>query len=71
MNIKGYENILYMFTHRFAGNMKFFRYLPVFETPSNQLSHIPLFTPEQELEHAKHLETLELQTWRLVLAVGG
>ncbi len=32
-----------------------------------QLSHIPLFTPEQELKNARHLETLELYTWRLVL----
>ena len=32
-----------------------------------QLSHIPLFTPDQELQNARHLETLELLTWRLVL----
>ena len=32
-----------------------------------QLSHIPLFTPDQELSNARHLETLELHTWRLVL----
>ncbi len=32
-----------------------------------QLSQIPLFTPEQELKNARHLETLELHTWRLVL----
>lgn len=33
-----------------------------------QLSHIPLFTPEQELGNARHLETLELHTLRLILA---
>ncbi len=32
-----------------------------------QLSHIPLFTPAQELSNARHLETLELYTWRLLL----
>jgi RNA polymerase primary sigma factor len=32
-----------------------------------QLSQIPLFTPEQELKNARHLETLELYTWRLIL----
>ncbi|HET6345637.1 MAG TPA: sigma-70 family RNA polymerase sigma factor [Myxococcota bacterium] len=32
-----------------------------------QLSHIPLFTPEQELANARELETLELTTWRLIL----
>ncbi|MEZ4273232.1 MAG: hypothetical protein R3C68_17890 [Myxococcota bacterium] len=31
------------------------------------LRHIPLFTPERELENAKHLETLDLQSWRLIL----
>ncbi|MBI5507830.1 MAG: RNA polymerase sigma factor RpoD/SigA [Deltaproteobacteria bacterium] len=34
-----------------------------------QLSHIPLFTPEQEAANAAHLEALELTTWRLLLAV--
>jgi RNA polymerase primary sigma factor len=32
-----------------------------------QLSHIPLFTPEQEAQNARQLETLELETWTLVL----
>lgn len=32
-----------------------------------QLSRIPLFTPAQELEAARQLETLELRTWDLVL----
>jgi RNA polymerase primary sigma factor len=32
-----------------------------------QLSQIPLFTPEQELQNARHLETLELYTWKLIL----
>ncbi len=32
-----------------------------------QLSHIPLFTPEQELDNARRLEELEMVTWRLVL----
>jgi RNA polymerase primary sigma factor len=32
-----------------------------------QLSHIPLFTPEQEAENARQLEALELETWYLVL----
>lgn len=32
-----------------------------------QLSHIPLFSPDQELKNARHLETLELHTWRLIL----
>jgi RNA polymerase primary sigma factor len=34
-----------------------------------QLSHIPLFTPQQEVEKARHLERLELTTWELVLSV--
>jgi len=33
----------------------------------DQLSHIPLFTPEQEIEYARRLESLELGTWRTVL----
>jgi len=33
-----------------------------------QLSHIPLFTPEQELANARHLNELELTVWRLILA---
>lgn len=33
------------------------------------LSHIPLFTPEQELQNAMHLETLETATWRLILSL--
>lgn len=32
-----------------------------------QLSHIPLFTPEQELDNARNLEVLELHTWKLIL----
>lgn len=32
-----------------------------------QLSHIPLFTPAQELENARELEEMELHTWRLIL----
>lgn len=32
-----------------------------------QLSHIPLFTPEQEAEKAKELETFCLQTWAIIL----
>ncbi|MEE8409144.1 MAG: hypothetical protein V3T05_06040, partial [Myxococcota bacterium] len=33
-----------------------------------QLSHIPLFTPQQEVESAQRLEVLELRTWHLILA---
>ena len=33
----------------------------------DQLSHIPLFTPEEEMESARKLEELELRSWRLVL----
>lgn len=33
----------------------------------DQLSRIPLFTPQQELDNARHLEDLELATWNLVL----
>jgi RNA polymerase primary sigma factor len=33
-----------------------------------QLSHIPLFTPEQELANARRLNELELIVWRLVLS---
>ncbi|MEO1174614.1 MAG: hypothetical protein AAFX94_21565, partial [Myxococcota bacterium] len=33
----------------------------------DQLSRIPLFTPQQELDNARHLEDLELSTWNLVL----
>ncbi len=33
----------------------------------DQLSHIPLFTPEEEMQSARHLEELELRSWRLVL----
>lgn len=32
-----------------------------------QLSHIPLFTPEEEIQHAKDIETTELETWVLIL----
>lgn len=32
-----------------------------------QLSHIPLFTPDQEMDAAKELERAELETWLLVL----
>ncbi len=34
-----------------------------------QLSHIPLFTPEEEAQNARDLETLELETLRLLLAI--
>ena len=33
----------------------------------DQLSHIPLFTPEQEIQNARHLETLDLAIWRRIL----
>ena len=33
----------------------------------DQLSHIPLFSPAQESENARHLETLDLYTWRILL----
>jgi RNA polymerase primary sigma factor len=33
-----------------------------------QLSHIPLFTPEEEMENAKRLHGLEIVTWKLVLS---
>lgn len=33
----------------------------------DQLSRIPLFTPQEELENARKLEELELITWNLVL----
>jgi RNA polymerase primary sigma factor len=33
----------------------------------DQLSNIPLFTPEQELRNARNIETLDLHTWRVVL----
>jgi RNA polymerase primary sigma factor len=32
-----------------------------------QLSHIPLFTPEQEMDAAKELERTELATWHFIL----
>ncbi len=32
-----------------------------------QLSHIPLFTPEEELHSAQALETMELNVWRRIL----
>jgi hypothetical protein len=34
-----------------------------------QLSHLPLFTPEQESENARELEGYELCTWNLILAI--
>ncbi|MEZ0312995.1 MAG: sigma-70 family RNA polymerase sigma factor [Myxococcota bacterium] len=34
----------------------------------DQLSRIPLFTPDQELENARTLETLDLATWTLILS---
>ena len=34
-----------------------------------QLSHIPLYTPEQEAENARTLERLELTTWEQLLAI--
>ena len=33
----------------------------------DQLSHIPLFTPAQELQHAQALESLELGIWQKIL----
>ncbi len=33
----------------------------------DQLSRIPLFTPQEELENARKLEELELDTWNLLL----
>jgi RNA polymerase primary sigma factor len=36
-------------------------------TYMDMLSQIPLFTPDQEMENARHLETLELATWRSIL----
>ena len=51
---------------------------PVRQTPApgkdllasymEQLSHIPLFTPDQELDNARTLQRFELETWRLLLA---
>jgi hypothetical protein len=32
-----------------------------------QLSHIPLFTPEEEIHGARNIETLELHTWFLLV----
>jgi len=32
-----------------------------------QIAHIPLFSAEQEIENARHLEALEEYTWRLIL----
>jgi RNA polymerase primary sigma factor len=34
----------------------------------DQLSHIPLFTPAEELQHAQDLECLELGIWQKILA---
>jgi len=39
----------------------------ILATYMDLLSQIPLFTPEQELANARHLETLELAAWRTIL----